>query len=104
TLLFTFGLVAFFFYLLFMTRYVQASYRLLMKGLKDEQFAAGIPFFGSMLCLLANNLTNPAMHFDVRLQVLMILQMAIANNLYKQYILGPGELAAPLLPLKPLTI
>ncbi|HTI90479.1 MAG TPA: O-antigen ligase family protein [Puia sp.] len=104
TLLFTFGLVAFFFYLLFMISYVQAGFRLLMKGLKEEKFAAGIPFFGSMICLLANNLTNPAMHFDVRLQVLMILQMAIANNLYKQYILGPGELEAPLLPLKPITI
>jgi hypothetical protein len=104
TLLFTFGLVAFYFYLLFIIRYLQASFRLLMKGLKDEKLAAGIPFFGSMICLLVNNLTNPAMHFDVRLQVLMILQMAIANNLYKQYILTPVEPTAPLLPLKPLTI
>lgn len=108
TLLFTFGLVAFFFYLLFQTRFLQAAFRLLKKGLSDEGLksgaAAGIPFFGSILCMVLNNMTNPAMNFDVRLQVLMILQMAIVNNLYKQYILAPGEPAANLLPLKTITI
>jgi hypothetical protein len=104
TLLFTFGLVVFVFYLLFIFGYLQAAFRLLKKGLKDERMAAGIPFFGSMLCLLLNNLTNPAMHFDVRLQVLMIIQIAIANNLYKQYILAPAEAEIPLLPIQPLTL
>ncbi|HEY4288444.1 MAG TPA: O-antigen ligase family protein [Puia sp.] len=104
TLLFTFGLVAFFFYLLFQIRFVKAAFQIMKKGLKDPKMAAGIPFFGSILCLILNNMTNPALNFDVRLQVVMIIQMAIVNNLYKQYILAPDEPAATLLPLKTVTI
>ena len=81
---------------------------MLKKGLSDggakSGAAAGIPFFGSILCMVLNNMTNPALNFDVRLQVMMILQMAIVSNLYKQYILAPEQPEITLLPLKTITI
>lgn len=103
TLLFTFGLIPFFFYLRYLIAYLRATFTLMMKGFEDNQLAYGIPLFGAYFCLIISNLVNPAMNFEMRLPLLMVIQMAVSNNLYKKYILSDNKEQKPLLSFRAFT-
>lgn len=89
TVLFTFGLIPFLIFIAYLIKFVQACFRLLQAGLKDKNLAEGFPLFGAVICLLLNNLMNPVMNSDIRIQLLMIIQMAICTNLYRKYSTTP---------------
>jgi len=89
TVLFTFGLIPFLIFIAYLTKLVQAAFRLLQAGLKDKNLAEGIPLFGAIVCLLLNNIINPVMNSDIRIQMLMIFPMAICTNLYRKYSTTP---------------
>jgi|GEM_PF-2620059 hypothetical protein len=89
TVLFTFGLVPFLIFAVYLTKLVQACYRLLKAGLADKNLADAIPLLGGVVCLLLNNLINPVMNSDIRIQLLMVLQMAICTGLYRKFATTP---------------
>lgn len=95
TMLFTFGALPFIFYLLYLAGYLRSSFALMKAGFRNSELALGIPFFGTYLCFVFSNLVNPAMNFEFRLPLLMVIIMALCNNLYKRYFLSPLAVAAP---------
>jgi hypothetical protein len=105
TLLFTFGALPFFFYLRYLVGYLRASFSLMIEGFQNSELAYGIPLFGAYVSLVISNLVNPAMNFEMRLPLLMVIQMAVCNNLYKKYISSTLQGGSEqLLPFRTLTV
>ncbi|TDX01777.1 O-antigen ligase family protein [Dinghuibacter silviterrae] len=85
TLLFTFGALCFSVYLMYLVLFTRNSFEVFRAGLRNKKFVLGVPVFGALLCVFINNAVDPAMIFDFRMQLLMVLLMVIGGNTYKQW-------------------
>lgn len=86
TTLFTFGILCFLLYMIFLVSFIRSSYRVFQAGLREKAVAMGIPVFGGLICILINNAVDPAMIFDFRIQLMMVILMVIGGNTYKRLV------------------
>ena len=88
TVLFTWGIVGFIFYLCFMYSYFKAATCVFFAAFKynKEAFRITVPLLGGFVCFAINNITNPVLVADQRIQLLFIMLLVIINAYYKNYI------------------
>ncbi|QNF32331.1 O-antigen ligase family protein [Adhaeribacter swui] len=84
TVLFTFGLVPFLFYFLFFLKYNIVALSLFYNSFKNKIDLMSMILFPGFLCFFINNLINPALNSDQRIQLLFIFLLVLTNIYYKK--------------------
>jgi O-antigen ligase len=86
TVLYTFGLIPFFAYLLFIVAYFRAALGLFYHSLRMDVNRLAMPVLAGVICLFINNLINPVLNTDQRVQMLFVLLLVITNVYYKRMV------------------
>jgi O-antigen ligase len=86
TVLFTFGLVPFVCYVLFIISYFRAAIALFFHGLRTDVNKIAMPLLAGFICFFINNLINPVLNTDQRIQMLFVLLLVVANVYYKRMV------------------
>jgi len=81
TILYTYGIIGFYFCLRIFYFLVKYSYRLFIR-LKEKsiELAWGGIMYGGIIALIICNITNPALIFEQRIKMLFIILIAVVNN------------------------
>jgi O-antigen ligase len=84
TLLFTFGIICFIVYIVFLSKLLRVALEVFHYRKEDKTLALGAPVFPTLICFIVNCTVNPALIFNFRIQLIMIFCMVIVGNTYKR--------------------
>lgn len=84
TLLCTYGIFPFLFYLAFVFCYFNSSLKLLISGYNTGKYMEAMPLFPGFVSFFVNNLINPALFSDLRIQFLFLLLISVTSSYEKK--------------------